>query len=242
MSGVSSPAGRAGWCRKSEFSPETIMRCASIFAGLVVLLGTSATAAPGDSLVVTGHGVNVRAGPGTDQRVLLQVSSDQAAVEVAREGDWVQVDLPGRDARGWIHGSLLEPAAGAAETPQAQGPGAGGATAGQPPGGAAAPGAIAALPPEEAEALARFENSVRELNARARAVAGVELFPEVDGKGGGMVQVAVTQAWTEIPDAGQESYLNALFDRWLLARGGGQRLGLQIVDPAGEVIMEKTGP
>jgi uncharacterized protein YgiM (DUF1202 family) len=209
------------------------MRCASVFATLVVLLGTSAVAAPGDSLVVTGDSVNVRAGPGTDQRVLLQVGSDQAAVEVAREGDWVQVDLPGRDARGWIHDSLLEPAA---DTPQAGAPGAEAATAGQPPG------AVAALPPEEAEALVRFRNSVRELNARARAVAGVELFPEVEGKGGGMVQVAVTQAWIEIPDAGQESYLNALFDRWLLARGGGQRLGLQIVDPAGEVIMEKTGP
>lgn len=211
------------------------MRWTSVVASLVVLLGTSAVAAPGDSLVVTGDGVRVRAGPGADQRVLLQVSSEQAAIEVARQGDWVRVDLPGRDLRGWIHASLLEPAAGAAATPQAETRQSGG-------GMDQDSGAMAALPPEEAEAIARFRNSVRELNTRARAVAGVQLFPEVEGKGDGVVQVAVTETWSAIPGAGQTSYLNALFDRWLLARGGGQQLRLELIDPAGEVIMEKTGP
>jgi uncharacterized protein YgiM (DUF1202 family) len=217
------------------------MRWVSVLASLVVLLGTSAVAAPGDPLVVAGDNVRVRAGPGSDERILFQVDRDQAAVEVTRDGEWVQVDLPGRDARAWIHGSLLEPAARAAETPQA--PAADmGSTAGQPLGEPEPSAAMAAVLPEEAEALARFRNSVRELDSRARAVAGVQLFPEVEGKGGGTVQVATTEAWTEIPDAGQESYLNALFDRWLLARGTGEPLRLQIVDPAGEVIMEKSGP
>jgi uncharacterized protein YgiM (DUF1202 family) len=217
------------------------MRWVSVFASLVVLLGTSAVAAPGDALIVAGDKVRVRAGPGSDERILFQVDSEQAAVEVTRDGEWVQVDLPGRDARGWIHGSLLEPAPGAAATTEA--PAAEmGSTAGQPQGEPEPSAAMAAFPPEETEALARFRNSVRELDSRARAVAGVRLFPEVEGKGGGTVQVATTQAWTEIPQAGQESYLNALFDRWLLARGAGGRLHLQIVDPAGEVLMEKTGP
>jgi uncharacterized protein YgiM (DUF1202 family) len=221
-------------------APETIMRWVSVFASLVVLLGTSVVAAPGDPLAVTGDNVRVRAGPGSDERILFQVDSEQAAVEVTRRGEWVQVDLPSRDARGWIHASLLEPAAAEAAT---EAPAADmGSTTGQSPGAAEPSAAMAAVPPEEAEALARFRNSVRELDTRARAVAGVQLFPEVEGKGGGMVQVATTQAWSEIPDAGQESYLNALFDRWLLARGAGEPLRLQIVDPAGEVIMEKSGP
>jgi hypothetical protein len=217
-----------------------IMRWVSVLLSLVVLLGTSALAAPGDRLVVTGDNVRVRIGPGSDKRVLFQVDREQAAVEVRRDGEWVNVDLPGRDARGWIHGSLLEPAAAAAATgaPAADM----GSTAGQPQGEPEPSAAMAAFPFEEDEALARFRNSVRELDARARAVAGVQLFPEVEGKGEGTVQVAITQAWSEIPDAGQESYLNALFDRWLLARGAGEPLRLQIVDPAGEVLMEKTGP
>ena len=216
------------------------MRWVSVLASLVVLLGTSAVAAPGDPLVVAGDNVRVRAGPGSDERILFQVDRDQAAVEVTRDGEWVQVDLPGRDARAWIHGSLLEPAAAAAAT---EAPAADmGSTAGQPLGEPEPSAAMAAVPPEEAEALARFRNSVRELDSRARAVAGVQLFPEVEGKGEGTVQVATTEAWSEIPDAGQESYLNALFDRWLLARGAGEPLRLQIVDPAGEVIMEKSGP
>jgi uncharacterized protein YgiM (DUF1202 family) len=217
------------------------MRWFSVFASLVVLLGTNAVAAPGDALVVAGDNVRVRAGPGSDERILFQVDGEQAAVEVTRRGEWVQVDLPGRDARGWIHGSLLEPAAAPAATTEAPAPDTA-STAGQPPEDPAPSAAMAAFPPEEAEALARFRNSVRELDSRARAVAGVQLFPEVEGKGGGTVQVATTQAWTEIPQAGQESYLNALFDRWLLARGAGARLHLQIVDPTGEVLMEKTGP
>ena len=217
------------------------MRWVSVFLSLVVLLATGAAAAPGDRLVVTGDNVRVRIGPGSDQRVLFQVDREQAAVEVGRDGEWVHVDLPGRDARGWIHGSLLERAAAAPMAPEA--PAADmDSTAGQPRGEPAPSATMAAFPPDEAEALVRFRNSVRELDARARAVAGVELFPEVEGKGGGTVQVAITQAWTEIPDAGQESYLNALFDRWLLARGAGEPLRLQIVDPAGEVLMEKTGP
>jgi hypothetical protein len=83
------------------------MRFASLAGSLVVLLGGAALAAPGDALVVTADVVNVRAGPGSDAPVLRQVDRDQQALELARQGDWVQVRLPDRDAVGWIHGSLL---------------------------------------------------------------------------------------------------------------------------------------
>jgi len=89
------------------------MRSASLAGGLVVVLGGIALAAEGDDLVVTGEGVNVRAEPQSGAPILLQVHRPEQAVEVAREGDWVRVQLPDHDTVGWIHSSLLTAADGA---------------------------------------------------------------------------------------------------------------------------------
>jgi hypothetical protein len=45
-----------------------------------------------------------------------------------------------------------------------------------------------------------------------------------------------------MPMSGQQSYLNALFRRWRAAAGSDQALRLEIVDPSGALMMERSGP
>jgi uncharacterized protein YgiM (DUF1202 family) len=231
-----------------------MMRFATLAGSLMVLLGGAALAAQGDALVVTGDVVNVRAGPGSDAPILRQVNRDDQALELDRQGSWVQVRLPDRDTVGWIHGSLLatvvsRPAAEVAEpapvaAPQPQAPAA--PVAGVQPGeaaGQAEPDQMAAIgDPATAAALAQFRATVSELNDRALAAAGVDLFTDVKALGDGVVQVTATEAWAVVPEGGQQSYANALFGYWLAAAGSERPLRLQIVDRTGQVLREQSGP
>ena len=247
------------------------MRFASLAGGLLLVLGGIAQAAEGDDLVVTGEGVNVRARPQTGAPVLLQVNRREAAVEVAREGEWVRVQLPDHDTVGWIHGSLLAVAHGApspgadtgraAAPPAATQPNASSAT--PPTASNAAPlapigpaevtanagaGGAAAEPagPEVAtvpatDALARFRASVDSLNNGARAAAGVDLFADVRMAGEDVAQVIAAEAWNVVPEGGRQSYLNILHGRWLDIVGN-PLARLQIVDQSGPVLSERAGP
>jgi Bacterial SH3 domain len=224
------------------------MRLASVVGVGIALLATAALATPGDSLVVTGDAVNVRAGPGSDYRILVQVYEGEPAVELAREGQWIQVELTDRREEGWIHQSLLELAGRAQSAAEPSGQ-AGESTSERSAGETALPSlqqpdreAALSLPATESEALARFRDTVTNLNKRALAAAGVELFTGAEAVGGGTVQVMVTEAWGLVPEAGQRSYTNALFDRWQAAAGGGGPLRVQVVDPTGKVVSEKSGP
>lgn len=233
---------------------------------LVLLLGGAGQAAEGDGLVVTGDGVNVRARPQSGAPVLLQVHRQEPAVELTREDDWVQVRLPERDTVGWIHGSLLgvttaapqpttivpQPTAAAPETTTPA------PDAAQPPVTAAAgqeqstDGAGAAMPPTDGAqlaavdvgadtALASFRESVENLNERARAAAGVDLFTDVTLAGDGFARITATEAWGVVPEGGRQSYMNALFNRWTAAAGR-PLARLQIVDESGQVLSERSGP
>ncbi len=225
--------------------------------GLSVMSGAAAWAAKGDPLVVTANNVNVRAGPSTRDDVLFQVFRDEPAVELARKGRWVRVELPKRKRRGWIHDSLLAAVPRAAAPPQPK------AEARQPAAAVETPAAQqqpappaqqqAALPaPQPAvtpppvtpagDALAQFRQNVKFLNDRALAVAGVDLFTDVRQIDPSTVQVVTTDAWSVIPESGQQSYANALLDRWRAAGAGGDQPTVQIVDGNGQVLMEKRGP
>jgi len=230
------------------------MRLASLAGGLLVALGGIAHAAEGDDLVVTGEGVNVRAGPQSGAPVLLQVHRPEAAVEVAREGDWVRVQLPDHDIVGWIHGSLLA-AEGApppgvdgdrAVAPPAAVQTAGTAASGGADGAAvepAQPGGpqVAAVGAPTTDALARFRASVDSLNNRALAAAGVSLFADVRMAGEDIAQVIATEAWNTVPEGGRQSYLNVLHDRWLDTVGS-PLASLQVVDQSGRVLSERAAP
>jgi hypothetical protein len=191
----------------------------------MALLATAAVAAPGDPLVVTSDVVNVRAGPGTDNPVLFHVARDQQVVELTRTGNWIQVQIPDEAADGWIHQSLLQVVERA-----------------QPAPDGVAGTVDARSAPSGSEAIALFRSNVTELNARAVAVAGVELFAGAEPADGGTVRVMVTEVWDLIPEAGQQSYTNALFVQWRDAAGGAEPLRVQVVDPDGTVVREKSGP
>ena len=94
---------------------------------------------------------------------------------------------------------------------------------------------------DEPAAVKNFRDTVSELNDRAVSVAGIELFNDVRSTGGGGVQVLATDTWAKVPEAGQSSYMNALFERWQSVANGLGPLSLQIVDPNGQVMMERSG-
>lgn len=200
------------------------MRLGSLAFAALVLSGGTAWAASGDTLLVTGSRVNVRAGPGTNTQVTTQVSRDQQVIERDRQGEWLRVEIAGSaGAEGWIHSSLLAPAPGQTTTIAAPDPAAG------PSAG-------------DLAGVQQFRASVDYLNKRALQVAGVDLFTGVEAAGAGAVRVSTTDAWNTMPPAGQRSYLNTLVDRWMAAKGGSEPASVQIVDPSGNVVMEKTGP
>jgi Bacterial SH3 domain len=234
------------------------MQLASLAAGLAVLMAGAALAAQGDALLVTGSNVNVRAGPSTEAGILGRVGVDERAIERRRQGQWVEVELPGQNVLGWIHDSLLARApdqagpafseSGQAQGEQRQPPRAAGEVASLDEGtGAARATEIAATDavgteePDDSP-LGRFRRDVAYFNERAVAAAGVDLFTGVAPLGESGVQVVATEAWATMSQPGQQSYLNALFGRWQAAAGAAQALHLQIVDPSGALMMEKSGP
>lgn len=93
---------------------------------------------------------------------------------------------------------------------------------------------------EEPAAVKSFRETVVELNERAVSVAGINLFTDVRSTGGGSVQVLATDTWTSVPEAGQSSYMNALFERWQSMASGLGPLTLQILDPTGNVVMQRS--
>lgn len=215
------------------------MHRAAVVGSCIALVAELALAAPGDELVVSGDVVNVRAGPGMAYPARLQVDRNQLAVELAREGEWVQVELSDPAAKGWIHQSLLEvssPAQPAAERATGE-PALPSVRTSQPPTDTAAAEAT-----DASEALTRFRSSVSTLNERALAAAGVELFAGVEPSDDGTVRVLVTDAWNMVPEAGQRSYTNVLFGSWRAAAGSAGALRVQVVDPSGRVVSEKSEP
>lgn len=227
------------------------MRSASLAVSFALaLLAGSALAATGDALIVTGDGVNVRAAPSGDAAIRMRVHSGQQVIELQREGSWVRAEIAGTDGQeGWIHSSLL---ASPAEAPEG---------AAEPPAASAAPAAPDAVPdaaaaPEQVPLpiepaagqagqlgeLARFRETVSYLNERATTLAGAELFAEVRPGPEGAMRVIATETWSSLPPAGRQSYANTLLDRWAAAKESAGPAVLQIVDPSGEVVMEKTRP
>jgi hypothetical protein len=211
----------------------------------LLLLAAPALAATGDALIVTGNGVNVRAGPSADAAVRMRVHRDQQVIELQREGSWVRAEIAGTDGEeGWIHSSLLARPGG--DPPETGAPGAPAAREATevPSQEQAVPLLIepAAGPTGDLGELARFRETVSYLNERATVLAGADLFAKVEPGPEGAMRVVATDAWSGLPPAGRQSYANTLLDRWAATKASAGPVVLQIVDPSGEVVMEKTRP
>ena len=215
----------------------------------LLLLAGIALADTGDALIVTGNGVNVRAGPSEDAAIRMRVHRGQQVIELQREGSWVRAEIAGTDGQeGWIHSSLLAGPAEEADQAETEAP--------DRPEDADAAGRAAQSPEQEVPLqiepaagpdrglgeLARFRETVSYLNERALALAGADLFAEVKPGAEGAMQVVATEAWSDLPPAGRQSYANTLLDRWAATKVSAGPAILQIVDPSGEVVMEKTQP
>jgi hypothetical protein len=229
---------------------ETIMRLvslASFTATLgMLLLGEPAGAATGAALIVTGDGVNVRSGPSGDASVRMRVHRNQQVIELQREGSWVRAEIAGADGQeGWIHSSLLaEPGDAPPDQGPVRAPSEAAATDQAPSREPTAPQMVepAAGPDRDLGELAHFRETVSYLNGRAIDLAGTDLFAEVKPGPGGAMRVVATEAWSTLPPAGRQSYANTLLDRGAASKVSPGPVVLQIVDPSGEVVMEKTQP
>lgn len=87
-----------------------------------------------------------------------------------------------------------------------------------------------------------FRKGLAEMDQRAQSVAGLSLFEDAELTGEGSVKIMATEVWNAVPEKGRVSYANALFLRWQMAARGFEPLSLQIVDPSGNIVMERPGP
>jgi TPR repeat protein len=70
---------------------------------------------------ITVETANLRAGPGTDHQVIGKLSRDTPVIGIGRDGEWVEVSIPGNaPARGWLHGNLLTPQPAVVQAPPPQ--------------------------------------------------------------------------------------------------------------------------
>jgi uncharacterized protein YgiM (DUF1202 family) len=65
--------------------------------------------------VVTVEYSNVRAAASTDSAIVGNVRRGMVVTEIGREGNWIQIELPGNDkTEGWINSRMLKEQAPAA--------------------------------------------------------------------------------------------------------------------------------
>ncbi|HMB77863.1 MAG TPA: SH3 domain-containing protein [Kiloniellaceae bacterium] len=172
----------------------------------------AALAAPGDLLYIQGDRVNLRQDPSTKAPVILRLDRGHQVFELQRQGAWVNVGIDGGGGRdGWVHGSLVGP---------------------QGPDG---------MPASPADPrFERFRSGVLALNADAAQADGEIRFTAASDLGDGIVRVVATDAWAAGAQAARQKDMDALFDLWDAAEGTGLPIMVQVVDPAGNVVMTRA--
>jgi hypothetical protein len=100
----------------------------------------------------------------------------------------------------------------------------------------------AAAPAEEDSGLASFRANLETLNQLERNSDGADLFSGVQSVSGREVSVSATTAWDSLPRVGRQSYLDYLLDAWVAALGGEGSAAVRIVDPSGQMLVQKSRP
>lgn len=187
----------------------------SLFICLFSLFATTALTATGDPLFVVSKIVNMRAGPSTDDEVLLKLRHGRKLEELQRQGNWVEVDTGREDIpSGWIYARLLspEPAAG---TPAEQASGE-----------------------AKVESLFDlFELALAELNARIKTQIGFTAFSKAEDLERGQIKLTATREWVALSRLEREAHLSEAFKIWAAAVGEGVSITLHVVDQQGERFM-----
>ena len=141
-----------------------IARAVLLAAAMLVVASSGAGA--DDILVVAGDRVNVRFGPGTDQKVVGKVTSGQIVIGLERRGDWFRIELGGGRAGGWVHASLVREL----------------------------PSSIAASP-TGSEAFNRFRQTLDQESRRILDATGYYPFVGAEDLGGGTIEVTPSEDW-----------------------------------------------
>jgi len=82
----------------------------AVCCALILAWSGPAVATPGQIHEVKRPEVNLRAGPGTDAKVIGSLEQGARVMEFAREGRWFRVKQMGRvGPEGWVHGALIAP-------------------------------------------------------------------------------------------------------------------------------------
>lgn len=211
------------------------MRLAMFVGAAVSLVAASVGAAPGDPLIITGDGVNVRSGPGTSSSILLRAYRNQEAIELGREGEWVRLEIAGTAGQeGWIHSSLLARPGGAPLTADDEEPAPPAITAREEPAPEAEPPETVMVPELSESAAGGTDIAVAPPEAGTGSVApgagpvmaGPEVarFKEsVDYLNKRAMQVAGVDLFTDVEAVDDLTVKVGITDAWTTVPPAGQR-------------------
>jgi uncharacterized protein YgiM (DUF1202 family) len=182
---------------------------------LMLLMGAHGFAAPGDTLYVRGNAVNMRKGPSTQHRIVLQLQEGSKLLELQRQGEWVKAkaDRSGGTS-GWVHASLVR-------TPES----ARGSTSDQ------------ATPSPSNVKFEIFKTAFNKATTRAQRKTGNTLFTKVEDLGPGVVQLTATDIWLAAPPSVRQRHLRAVFKLWGAAQGNELPIAVYVVDKDGKQRM-----
>lgn len=91
----------------------------SAFLVVALILGLSAPSRALDYYLVTAEPINVRSGPGTQNRMIAQVYKGEHVLFIKQEGDWANIFFlhpDGRKVEGWIHSKFIQKEAEAVQS------------------------------------------------------------------------------------------------------------------------------
>lgn len=182
---------------------------------LVFLISANGFAATGDILYIRGNAVNLRGGPSTQHRIVLQLQAGHKLRELQRKGEWVKVEAENTGGTsGWVHVSLI----------------------GKPQVEQATPPEQATKPPTSSK-FEVFKTAFNEATTRAKRKTGNTLFTKAEDLGHGIVQLTATDRWLAAPASVQQRHLRAVFKLWWAAQGNELPIAVYVVDKHGKQRM-----
>lgn len=185
-------------------------KTAFIFIILLELLSflPVAFAGRGDTLIITGNTVNLRAQPSTSADVIKQLGQMSKLIEISRFEEWVEVTtIESNHDYGWIHQSLLSSIEG-----------------------------IPLTFPESSQ-FEEFKSRYISLLKGYKDESGIELFSVIELIDTGSVQLIATDDWFGLEQQKRDKYLTEVFDLWRKFVETGISVSVEIIDSNGEQHM-----
>jgi len=183
----------------------------SLGSTLGILLSWSAIwAVPGEKHYVGSGFALVREAPHGAAATVATIPAGQAVVEIAIEGNWLQVGVVGRGITGWIHLSFLVAGRGADRR------------------------SVPLIPP-----MRRFRRAFDTFNAMKGAENNGPPFTSVSDRGDGVLLVTASVEWWANPSARKQDDLTSLHQMWKVANEQ-LPVAVFVSDPQGQRQLKRT--